>query len=110
MASAAAQRSVLEDPTVYPVKDDMGDPTLQTFISILLFTLLRRWLTSRGKTTFVGMNQFFYWKQFDASECVAPDVYLLPGVPLSARVGAWKVWETGQVPSFALEIVSRDVD
>jgi Uma2 family endonuclease len=101
---------VLEDPTVYPVKDDMGDPTLQTFISILLFSLLERWLASRGKPVFVGVNQFFYWKQFDASECVAPDVYLLPGVPLSARVGAWKVWETGQVPSFALEIVSRDVD
>ncbi len=25
-------------------------------------------------------------------------------------MGAWKVWETGCVPSFALEIVSQDVD
>ena len=110
MSSAAARRTVVPDRTVYPVKDDMGDPTLQTLISVLLLTLLRRWLASQGKPTFVGMNQFFYWKQFNPTECVAPDVYLLPGVPLSPRVGAWKVWETGRVPTFALEIVSRDVD
>jgi Uma2 family endonuclease len=110
MSSAAAQRPVLDDPTIYPVTDDTGVPTLQTFISILLFSLLRRWFASRGKPIFVGANQFFYWKQFDATERVAPAVYLLPGVPLTARVGAWKVWETGHVPSFAFEVVSHDVD
>lgn len=108
--ASAAPRVIVEDPTVYPVKDDMGDPTLQTFISVMLLGLLRGWLTSRGKPTFVGMNQFFYWKQFDPTECVAPDIYVLPGVPLWARTGAWKVWETGKVPTFALEVVSRDVD
>ena len=109
-SAAAAQRPLPEDPTVYPVTDDMGDPTLQTFISFLLFSLLRRWFDARGKPIFVGANQFFYWKQFDASECLAPDVYLLPGVPQMVRVGAWKVWETGHVPSFAFEIVPSDVD
>ena len=110
MPSAAVRRIPTEDRTVYPVKDDMGDPTLQTLISVMLLALLKRWLAVQGKPTFVGMNQFFYWKQFDPHECVAPDVYVLPGVPLSPRVGAWKIWETGKVPSFALEVVSRDVD
>jgi Uma2 family endonuclease len=110
MSSAAARRITVEDTTVYPVRDDMGDPTLQTLISVMLLALLQRWLSSQGKPTFVGMNQFFYWKQFDPSECVAPDVYVLPGVPLSPRVGAWKIWETRRIPTFALEVVSQHVD
>src|SRR5271155_1411273 len=110
MSSAAARLTTLEDTTVYPVRDDMGDPTLQTLISVMLLALIQRWLSSQGKPTFVGMNQFFYWKQFDPSECVAPDVYVLPGVSLSPRVGAWKIWETHRLPTFALEVVSQDVD
>jgi hypothetical protein len=57
----------------------------------------------------VGADQYFYWKQFDPHESVAPDVYVLPGAPLDAQVGAWLVWKTGHVPSFALEVVSDDV-
>ncbi len=110
MPSAAAPRPPLEDTTVYPVTDDMGDPTLQFLITLVLVPLLQRWLALSGKRAFAGGNTFFYWKQFDASECLAPDVYVLPGVSLTPRVGAWKVWETGKVPTFALEIVSTDVD
>src|SRR4051812_22946755 len=109
MSSAAARLPPVEDPTVYPVSDDMGDPTLQTLISVMLLALIKRWLISQGKPIFVGMNQYFYWKQFDPSECVAPDIYVLPGVSLTPRVGAWKIWETGRIPTFALEIVSQDV-
>jgi Uma2 family endonuclease len=110
MSSAAAQRVVVDDPTFYPATDDMGDPTLQIAISVLLLALVERWLASRGKPAFVCMNTFFYWKQFVRTECVAPDVYVLPGVSLSRRPPVWKVWETGKVPSFALEVVSSDVD
>jgi Uma2 family endonuclease len=110
MSSAAERHTTIADTTVYPVRDDMGDPTLQTLISVMLLALLQRWLSSQGKPTFVGMSQFFYWKQFDPSECIAPGLYVLPGVSLSPRVGAWKVWETHRVPTFALEIVSQDVD
>src|SRR5579863_6024757 len=109
MPSAAAQR-VIDDPTLYPATDDMGDPTLQVSISLLLIALIERLLASRGTPAFVGMNTFFYWKQFDPSESVAPDVYVLPGVPLRARPPTWKVFETGKVPSFALEVVSGDVE
>jgi Uma2 family endonuclease len=75
-----------------------------------LLGLLDRWLVSRGEPAFVGMNTFFYWKQFAPEECLAPDVYVLPGVSLTARPPCWKVFETGKVPSFALEVVSIDVD
>jgi Putative restriction endonuclease len=110
MPSAVAPRTLPTDTTVYPVKDDMGDPTLQFLISLVLVPLLQRWLVLAGKRAFVGANTFFYWKQYDPSESLAPDVYVLPGVSLSPRVGAWKIWETKKVPTFALEIVSTDVD
>ena len=110
MRSATAKIAVAPDPTVYPIEDDMGEGTLQRLVSELLRVLIERFLAASGKATFVGADQFFYWKQYDASECVAPDVYVLPGAPLSHRVGAWKVWETGFVPSFAFEFVSSDVE
>ena len=110
MSSTAVQLPVDFDPTVYPIKDDMGEGTLQRFISELLRGLIERWLEACGTPTFVGADQFFYWEQFNATASVAPDVYVLPGAPLSAKVGAWKVWKTHLVPSFAFEVVSRDVD
>jgi Putative restriction endonuclease len=54
----------------------------------------------------VGADQFIYWVQHRPQKVVAPDVYVLPGVPREARVPCVKVWEAGLVPSFALEIVS----
>ncbi len=110
MGSAAPKLVVAEDRTVYPIEDDMGEGSLQRFISELLRVLLERWLESRGKATFVGADQYFYWEQLNSTECVAPDVYVLPGIVPGKAVGAWKVWETGRVPSFAFEVVSQDVD
>jgi Uma2 family endonuclease len=110
MASAAPKLDVAEDRTVYAIEDEMGESSLQRFISELLRGLVERWLESRGKPTFVGADQYFYWKQYDPRECLAPDVYVLPGVEPGTAIGVWKVWETGRVPSFALEVVSQDVD
>jgi hypothetical protein len=107
---AAPARALVDAPTFYPSTDDMGEPTLHVSISILLRALIERWLASRGTPMFVGMNTFFYWKQFTPTETVAPDVYVLSGVSLSERPPSWKVWETGTVPSFAFEAVSSDVE
>jgi Uma2 family endonuclease len=110
MSTAAVARAVADDPTFYPSTDHMGESTLQVSIAVLLLALIERWLVSRGKPVFVGLNTFFYWKQGEPRETVAPDLYVLPGVSLTKRPPSWKVWETGKVPSFALEIVSTEVD
>ena len=57
----------------------------------------------------VGGNQFIYWVQYEPTRTIAPDLYLLPGVDPELAISSWKVWETGVVPSFALEIVSDDL-
>lgn len=98
------------DPTVYPVDDEMGEHELQTYMRELLRPLLARFLAERGIRAHVGSDQFIYWVQYRPSSCVAPDLYVLPGVPQEIAIPCWKVWENGGiVPSFALELASRDI-
>ncbi len=98
-----------DDPTIYPVSDEMGEGSLQRFISELLRALIAAHLSSEGRRAFVGANQFIYYEQHNSQACVAPDVYVLDGVDPAIEVSAWKVWETGVRPSLAVEIVSGDV-
>lgn len=97
-----------DDPTYYPVERKMGEHTLQRWIVELLRPLIERWFAHLGKPRFVGADQFIYYRQHDATSVVAPDVYVMPGVKPGVLVPSWKVWETGTVPSFALEVVSSD--
>jgi hypothetical protein len=108
MVSAAAKRPLGPDPTHYPVDQDVGESILHKLIIELLRPLVERWLVARGTPCFVGADQFIYWVQYAPTRSVAPDVYVLPGVPIDAQVKMWKVWETGVVPSFALEVASDD--
>jgi hypothetical protein len=113
MPSAAPKLPALErrprrahDPTVYPIEEKVGEDSLQTFILEVLRPLVERWYADLGKPTFVGADQFIYYKQFDPKKVVAPDVYVMPGVQPGTRIPSWKTWMTGVVPSFALEVVS----
>lgn len=94
------------DPTVYPVEKKIGEDSLQTWILELLRPLTERWFTSLGRPTLVGSDQFIYYEKHDPSKVVAPDIYVLPGVPPGQRITTWKVWLTGVAPSFALEVAS----
>ena len=119
MDSAAARQVVPErdaapsthDPTFYPIEEKVGEDSLQTWILELLRPLVERWYRSLGEPTFVGKDQFIYYKQFHPECVVAPDIYVLPGVKPGRRVKSWKVWEERIVPSFALEVVAtKDPD
>jgi hypothetical protein len=105
-ASARAGRGF--DPTVYPVEEKVGEDILQRWIVELLRPLIDRWFRERGVRAFVGADQFIYYRQHAPTLRVSPDIYVLPGVARDTRVPSWKTWEKGIVPSFALEIVSRD--
>jgi len=106
--STAVRRKCSIDPTVYPVEEDVGEDSLQTFILETLRPLIASLFAWRGKKAFVGSDQFIYWEQYNPRKVVAPDLYVLPGVAPETRVPVWKVWETRVVPSFALEIMSED--
>ncbi|TAK29259.1 MAG: Uma2 family endonuclease [Myxococcaceae bacterium] len=92
----------------YPETDHMGEDFLQRAIAEALRPLIARWFKSRRVKAFTGADQFLYWVEGDPTRRVAPDVYVLPKVDPDAVPTSWKLWEVGP-PSFALEIVSRDV-
>lgn len=93
----------------YPESDDMGESMMQRIIAELLRPLLARFLSDRGERAFVGADQFIYWVEGDATKRVAPDVYVIPGEDPEAMPRSWLLWEHERGPSFALEIVGRDV-
>lgn len=98
--------SVRRDPTIYPVDEKVGENTLQRYIAEVLRPLVERWLRHRRQQALVGADQFIYYRQHMPTARVSPDVYVMPGFAQEQEIGAWKTWETGVVPSFALEIVS----
>jgi Uma2 family endonuclease len=87
----------------------MGEGLTHRDITELLRVLIGLFLAREGKVARVGANQFIHWVQGDPRQTIAPDVYTLPGVPADTEIECWKVWETGIVPSFAVEVVSRSV-
>lgn len=94
---------------VYPVTDDMGEHEIQRLIAELLRPMLARWLADRRIVGHAGADQFIYYERGNPAKRVAPDVYVLPGVPQELLIPSWRVWETGIVPSFVLEIVGDDI-
>jgi Uma2 family endonuclease len=99
-----------DDPTFYPSTDDMGEDTIQRLITELLRPLLERYLAAQGIPAFVGADQFIYWEKGNPRATVAPDVYVMPGLPQDLVPRCWKVWQTGVPPSFALEVMSEEDD
>ena len=86
----------------------MGEDFLQRAIAEALRPLIARWFKTRKVKAFTGADQFLYWVEGDPTRRVAPDVYVLPKVDPESVPTSWQLWEVGP-PSFALEIVSRDV-
>ncbi|HET9959137.1 MAG TPA: Uma2 family endonuclease [Polyangiaceae bacterium] len=97
-----------DDPTVYPVEEPVGEEILQCWMLEVLRPLIERWLAERGTPCFVGSDQFIYFEKGQVSQRIAPDIYVLPGVPQDLDIPSWKIWESGIHPSFALEICSQD--
>ncbi len=97
------------DACIYPESDHMGESMIQRLVAELLRPLLARFLAERGELAFVGADQFFYWKRGDATQRAAPDVYVIPGQNPEQTPSSWLLWQHPRGPSFALEIVGRDV-
>jgi hypothetical protein len=76
--------------------------------------VLIRYLAERGVVCYVSSDNFIYWEKGNNNACVAPDVYILPGILPTAHPrklegsndeGCWKTWLLGGVvPNFALEV------
>lgn len=56
--------------------------------------------------TFVGIDMLLYYTKDKPEDVVAPDVFVVFGVPDKDRP-CYKVWEEGRVPDFVLEVASE---
>lgn len=96
--------AIQDDPTIYTVEEKLGEDLLQRWIVEVLRPIIVALFAQRSIKALVGADQFIYWERGNPRKKLAPGIYVLPGLDPNTRVTAWKVWETGIVPSFALEI------
>ena len=54
---------------------------------------------------YVAGNLFFYFKQGDPRAVVAPDLFVVKGIPKGRRK-KYLLWEEGRVPCFVVEVTS----
>ncbi|MBI3972494.1 MAG: Uma2 family endonuclease [Chloroflexi bacterium] len=96
------------DDVHYPESD--GKPVAETdaHIHCLLRTLelLYEHFRERDPQVYVGGNMFVYYEPGNTRRRVAPDVFVVRGVPAGYR-RVYKVWEEGRAPDWVLEVSSR---
>jgi hypothetical protein len=105
--------TVDDDPTEYPAGEPiMRDPT-ESRVANKLEAVLTRYQAERGIVCYVGSDNAIYWIRGNNQRCVAPDVYILPGISPDAHPkqfvgskeeGCWKTWIHQTEPSFAVEV------
>jgi Uma2 family endonuclease len=102
----------LEDETYYPESD--GEPVAETELHFEELVYVWQALKERfaaAPDVFVGANLFLYYRKGDPRAVVAPDGFVVKGVPklLQGRQRRRKflLWEEGRAPCFVLETTSE---
>jgi Uma2 family endonuclease len=91
----------------YPSSD--GEPIAETDTHAKLLINLRLMLEEHfaaQANVYVSGNLFIYYVAGNPKKRVAPDVFVVHGVPKGAR-RIYKLWEEGQPPSVVIELSSR---
>ena len=92
----------------YP--DGDGKPMAETnphvSIIIQIREILRHWLRAVEKVC-VYANMLFYFREGNPKARVAPDVFVVWGVPFDEMRRSYKIWEDKQAPQVIFEITSR---
>ncbi len=93
--------------TDYPESD--GEPMAETGFHVTLIAfflaMLRSFFHSRNDV-YVGANMFVYYSEGDPTKKVAPDLFVVFGVPNHER-RIWKTWEEGKGPNVVFEFTSK---
>ena len=91
----------------YPAEDGvpMAETDAQGIPLMYAVTGLRDYFRQRPDV-YVSGNLLIYYEEGNRNASVAPDVFVVIGVPNHTRP-IFKVWEEGKGPDFVLEITSR---
>jgi Putative restriction endonuclease len=97
-------------PVFYPSEDDVAESLLHLEIRTLLWAIVKIWLAERAEPALTLSEQFVYWVEGDPKQVVGPDLLVIPGEAPTRTITSWKAWEEEHEPTFAVEIVSEDID
>ena len=91
----------------YPSGDGkpMAENDWQLLAIIDAISALYRYFESRTDV-YVSGDLFIYYEEGNPRARVAPDVFVVFGVPKRKRM-TYKLWEEGKVPPFVMEVASR---
>ena len=92
----------------YPDGDGkpMAESNLHVSIIIQVREILRQWLRT-AKNASVYANMLLYFREGNPRVRVAPDVFVVLGVPFDVMQRNYKIWEEQQAPQIIFEITSR---
>ena len=100
--------SVVSHTIVYPCSDGqpMGESDLHiACMSYVLHALKRHFEKHLGAEVYVSANSFLYYEQGNPRAVVAPDVFVVTGVPSHLR-DSYLLWKEPKGPDFVLEVTS----
>lgn len=91
----------------YPTTD--GEPMAETGFHVTLiayFLAMLRSLFRDRDDVYVGANMFLYYREDNPAKKVAPDLFVVFGVPNHER-RIWRTWEEGKGPDVVFEFTSK---
>jgi Uma2 family endonuclease len=97
----------LENEIFYPESD--GEPMAETEIHLFEMIYCIEALRLRFEAAadvYVGGNLFLYYEKGNREAVVAPDAFVVKGVPKLPPRRSYRLWQEGKAPCFALEITS----
>jgi len=104
---AVATRTPQEPAIEYPESD--GQPMAETDVHrdemTDIINTLKQFFQDQPEV-YVSGNLFLYYEEGKPAACVAPDVFVVKGVPKGRR-RSYKLWEEGRAPAMVIEITSR---
>lgn len=109
------QTETLIKPEVFPEQEDIfypeedGEPMAESDFQRKPLTYCVEALENRFESdpdVYVSGNLLIYYKEGDPYKSVAPDVFVVFGVPKHDR-GSYKIWEEGKGPDLVIEILSK---
>lgn len=96
----------LQREVYYPESD--GEPMAETEVHaremVYVFEAFDDHLDAE-RNVYVGIDMFLYYVEGEPAASVAPDVFVVRGVPRGVR-RTFKVWEEGRSPSLVVEVTS----
>ncbi len=104
-----ARTAIATSEVHYPTRG--GEPMAETGIHVLVMTamiqVLRHLFRHRPDVYVIG-NIFLFYKEGHSEARRSPDVMVVKGVDPGPERTSFKTWEERAVPSFILEITSRE--